>query len=495
MTVPDGGGTLYLAEALTDTTAQEFYFEPSTYFDKKLGTPTGLTNLNGNDYVIETSTDATTVTPRWKCSKTSTIYEQRYRTRMYDELGNVGEWNAWSSWSKIVAAKVASGVMKSGTDVTVPAVDNTEFMQCDVQIEERLTSAKNSSSYSTTGSVTHGASVSGLIRKWIEPTLSVTSAACKQYGLAIGYTSNYAVGGNTIAAVSIKDGTVVLIENYILTEQDYQGEFEITWDKLKQIPGEGHTLEIIFKLDESNGVVSKTVIANVTVTYDSSIGLQFTPVYTLTDRMTIDAKISAYDSIECYIQRQDLEGKDVWTAVDEAVSDNASYRHFEIIQPFGVAPTVMWVVTTTENEQMQWGYSRETLADTYKIDTKYYTWNWVDDDKVPHAYIMKYRANSIVQPMDTISLPGTKFVTTNRDYGVFRFTKSVDRQLDMEGAIVNGETDDYCTKADAEKLIKADHTVFRQPNSKWYQTALKTITFNREQLYETIQIQQEAESR
>ena len=223
--------------------------------------------------------------------------------------------------------------------------------------------------------------------------------------------------------------------------------------------------------------------------------MSFTPTYTLTDRMSVKAKISAYDLIECYIQVKDLEGNDVWSPCEEIESDSASYRYFEIIQPFGSSPTVMWVVQHTTGGNTQWGYKQETLGTGYSVSTLYYTWNWVDDLKVPHAYIMKYRANTIVQPGDTAQLPATKFVTTGREYPVFRYSKSISRQLDIEGAIINGESDTNSTKADAEMLLTANHTVFRQPNGKWYQTALKSVSFSREKLYYGITVQQEAESR
>ena len=101
----------------------------------------------------------------------------------------------------------------------------------------------------------------------------------------------------------------------------------------------------------------------------------------------------------------------------------------------------------------------------------------------------------VVQPTDSITLPATKFTTIAREYPVFRYTKSIDRTLDIEGAILNREADTNATKADADKLATASHTVYRRPNGKWYQTALKAVAFTREMSYYAIQIQQEAETR
>ena len=129
------------------------------------------------------------------------------------------------------------------------------------------------------------------------------------------------------------------------------------------------------------------------------------------------------------------------------------------------------------------------------MSTKSCAWNWVSDDKTPHAYLMKYQAEKLIQPNDSIKLPAHEFITTGRDYPVFRYAKSVTRNLDVDGAIKNGEADANCTKADAEKLATANHTVYRQPDGKWYQSAIQNVTFGREMGYTTIKIQQEAESR
>ena len=489
-TVPENGGNLYLSPILDDTAAQEFYFEASTYVNTKLATPTALTAA-GSTTIINNG-NANSFPLRWNSSSTATVYEQRYRTRRYDTDGTPEDWGEWTDWTMTSASKYSAGVMSSGTNITAPAVDNTDYIQADVQAEVRLTSAKTTSAYNRTGTVTHGPAVSGIIRKWKSPTLTLSSAVCTRDGLQVAYNSDYTLAGNMLRFVSVMDGATELVSNYILTNQDYTGTVLLDWDALAYVPAETETLDFTVQFVESNGIVSTTVSTSLTVSYDSEIGFQFTPTYTLTDRMSIEAALPAYTEIECWLQRKDLEGKDVWVKCDEIAADTG--RAFEICPAFGEAPTVMWVVTNTSGGNTQWGYKVETLT-AFSLSTLSYVWNWVDDEKQPHAYIMKYRSGNIVQPGDTITLPATKFVTTGREYPIFRYTKSVDRVLDIEGAILNREEDPNATKADAELLAKADHTVYRQPNGKWYQTAVKSVSFTREMSHFNIQIQQEAETR
>ena len=492
LTVPEDNGPLYLSMELDDTTPQEFYFDASTYVNTKLATPTKLTASDGSTFIISSTGSANAIYPQWNCSSTAVVYEMRSRTRRYDMDGVAADWGDWTDWNMVSAAKQSAGIMRSATSVSAPAVDNSTYSQADIQIEVRLTSAKNAAGYNKTGTVTHGPSCSGLIQKWKVPTVTISSPTCTRDGLKLSYASDYTVAGNTIRVVSIKNGVKEIVSNYILTNQDYTGNFIVDWDAISEIPAENDTLAIIFQLIEGNGIVSTTISASLTVSYDSEAGFSFTPSYSLTDRMSVKASLSAYDSIECYMRRTDITGAAVWAACDE-IADSTG-RSFEICPAFGSAPTVMWIVSHTSGGNTQWGYKVETLS-TFNLSTLSYVWNWVDDNKVPHAFIMKYRAGGVVQPGDSLTLPANKFTTTGREYPIFRYTKTVDRVLDIGGAILNGESDTNATKADAELMATANHTVYRQPNGKWYQAAIKGVSFTRQMSYYNIQVTQEAETR
>lgn len=491
LTVPEDNGPLYLSMELDDTTPQEFYFDASTYVNTKLATPTKLTASDGSTFIISSTGSANAIYPQWNCSSTAVVYEMRSRTRRYDMDGVAADWGDWTDWTMTSAAKQSAGIMRSATSVSAPAVDNSTYSQADIQIEVRLTSAKTTGAYNKTGAVTHGPSCSGLIQKWKVPTVTIADPTCTRDGLRLSYDSDFTIAGNTIRIVSIMDGAAELVSNYILTNQDYTGDILIDWDAMTAIPAENDTLDITFQLIENNGIVSVTVQDSLSVSYDSEVGFSFTPTYSVSDRMSIEAALPAYDSIQCYMQRTDIAGNEVWVACEEIADDNG--RTFEICPAFGSAPTVMWIVSHTELGNTQWGYKVETLS--IVLNTLSYVWNWVDDDKIPHAFIMKYRAGGVVQPGDSLTLPANKFTTTGREYPIFRYTKTVDRVLDIGGAILNRETDANATKADAELMATANHTVYRQPNGKWYQAAVKGVSFTRNMSYDNIQVTQEAETR
>lgn len=498
LTVPDNGGNLYLSPLLDDTANQEFYFEPTTYYNAKLATPTNLKTTDERNYII--ASGSSSFIPQWQCTKTDIVYERRYRSRQYDMSGTPGEWGSWTAWTNIEAEKQVddkkkyTGIMKATSSVPTPVVDNSSYLQADIQVEVRLTSANNTTSYNKTGSVTHGPAVSGIVSQWKAPTVSFTSAECTRYGLEVEYSIDYTVAGNLIRFVSVMNGTTELLKNYTLRNQDYQGTLLIDWDRLAAIPALGDTLVFTVYVLEGNNIVGGTSTYSLQVTYAADSGFAINPSYSVTDRLTIEASLPVYDSIECYLRQTDLEGNEDWVACEEIANDG-SHRAFEIIPAFGTAPTLMWVVYHTSGGNTQWTCVTVTLGDTYAIKSQAFAWNWIDDALEPHAFILKWRANATMQPGDNITLPANKFITTGRDYPIFRYTKTIERVLDIEGAILDVETGAYSTRAVAETLAKADHCVYRQPDGKWYQVAIKTLSFTRENKYCNVSIGQEAESR
>ena len=519
--VPDNGGELFLSgfptqeeQETVGTANYEFYFEPSTTVGTSLATPKMLTTADGNTYVI--ASGATTFYPQWQSSKSSKIYEMRYRSRRYDAEGNLitevtegsgpsavtrtleEGWDYWTGWSMIQATpqlnskKKYNGTMKSGTTVSSPAVDNTNYTKAETQVEVRLTSASKAADYNT--SKTHGAAVSQLISHYCNPTLSFSAAVYSPDGLALTYATNYTVAGSSITIHSITDGSTVLIKDYTFTGQDYQGELYLNCDELYSIPSNGDSIVINATITEENGVAKTTITSTLTVSYDQSSGLSISPTYELTNRLTVKAEIQNYDFLQLFLEHKQLDGTTLWVPCDNTGTTTRSgvtYSVFEFAPPYGTPPNLMWIAI---NSQAQW---TSTIIEPsgVTVDSKFYSWFWLDEQGVPRATILKYQIDHIMKPSDEITLPAYKFVTTGREYPVFRYAKSVERKLDIDGIILNGESDNYCTVADFERMAVANHCVYRQPDGKWYQVAITGINFSREEGYIKVKIEQEAETR
>ena len=497
LTVPDNGGNLYLSPLLDETDNQEFYFEETTYVNTKLATPKTLRTEAGTTYVLNSG--STSFYPQWTSSSSAVVYEMRYRSRRYDMEGNLAEdWSDWNGWSKITAKaelnskKKFTGTMRSQTAIMTPAgVDNSSYSRAEIQVQARLTSAKNSSGYNHT-SVTHGAAVSQVINQWCNPSLSITAAVYSPDGLALTYATDYTIAGSTILIHSIKDTTkgIILLENYEVTGQDYAGELYFNADELYSIPSANDTIVINATVTEENGIAKTTVQKTLTVSYDASWGLSLNPTYTLTNRLTVQATIASMPTLQLFIERPLLDGGSRWVECDK-LSDDGTTAVFEFAPPYGKAPSLMWVAVAANAT-----WTNEITAPTSAIvNSRFYSWYWIDEQGEPQAAILKCRANEIFQPSDQITPPANMFITTGREYPVFRYSKSVQRQLDIDGAILDNENGQYCTREDFEKMATADHCVFRQPDGKWYQVALTGINFVRQKGWVDVTINQGAETR
>lgn len=496
LTVPDNGGNLYLAALFDDDTSnQEFYFESTTYRDTKLATPKTLQTADGTTYVIHSG--STTFYPQWASSSSNKIYEMRYRSRRYDMDGNRAEdWSDWTGWSMIQAnpqlnkKKKFNGTMRSATAVTTPAgVDNSSYSRAEMQVQVRLTSAKNAAGYNHT-SVTHGAAVSQTINQYCQPSLTISAAIYSPDGLALTYATDYTISGSSIKISKIYDSTtgVTLLENYKFTGQDYTGDLYLNCDELYGTPAAGDSIKITATITEENGVAKRTITTTKTVSYDASWGLTLNPTYTATNRLTVEASIASESTLQLYLERPLLDGGSRWVEC-EKFSDDGVTAKFEIIPPFGAAPNLMWVAVASNAT-----WTSEIVAPSgAKVDSDYVCWYWVNEMGEPRAAILKYA--EVFQPNDDITPPANKFITTGREYPVFRYSKSVERKLDVSGVIVDGEHDTNCTLADFESMATANHCIYRQPDGKWYQVGITGISFDREIGYTTVTIKQEAETR
>ena len=496
LTVPNNGGNLYLAALFDDETAnQEFYFEETTYVNNGLATPKTLRTTDWVTYVIHS--DSTSFYPQWNSSSSNKIYELRYRSRRYDMEGNLAEdWTNWTGWGMIQATpqlnnkKKYTGLMKSNTAVPTPAgVDNSSYSKADIQVQVRLTSAKNAAGYNHTN-VAHGPAVSQTINQWCTPSLSITAAIYSPDGLALTYATDYTIAGSSITISTILDTTsgVTLLENYKFTGQDYAGDLYFNCDELYGTPAAGDSIKVTATIEEENGIVRRTVTQTLTVSYDANWGLTLNPTYTPTNRLTVEAVVTSYPTIQLFLERPLLDGGSRWVEC-EKFSDDGVTAKFEIVPPYGSAPNLMWVAVAAN---ATWT-SEISAPSGVSVESEYLSWYWINEQGEPRAAILKFAER--FKPADDITTPANKFITTGREYPVFRYSKSVERALDVTGVIVDGESDTNCKLADFESMATANHCIYRQPDGKWYQVAIKAISFERNVGFTKVSIKQEAETR
>ena len=488
-------------------------------------TYSGTAKKNDSITVVYCESFKALIFPQWRCSSTATVYEMRYRTRRYDMDGNIitenqleEGWSSWAGWSLITATaqlndkKKYTGIMKSNTGIIPPIVNNINYSRTEIQVQVRLTNAKNIGAYTTNGSA-HGAVVSEIIMQLCTPSLALTASLYSPDGLALTYETNYAVSGTTITINSITDNGIKLIENYttqidpeFLEETSkYVGDLYLNCDELYSLPQANDQIVINAKITEENGVASTVIEQTLTVVFDSSWGLTINPIYGISDRLTCFAAVPEYSTLEFYMEKPQLNGTSLWVPCDKVGKIVVDQEHaesydypvgttlviFEFAPPYGQAPNLMWLAI---DEETNW-ISSIVAPSNLIINSKFYSWYWTDESGNPRAAILKYQAGTIMQPSDDITLGVNKFITTGREYPVFRYSKTIERVLDIEGIILKEETAQYCTYSDFEKLAIANHCIYRQPDGKWYQVAITGVKFQKEEDYITVTSEQDAETR
>ena len=499
LTVPEGGGQPVLAALLDDTARQEFAFEPSTYFNPKLAAPAANTMRTSADVPLVIASGTTTFLPMWTSSSNAVIYEIRHRSRLYDMDGDPGDWTDFTAWEMAVCEarknekKKFTGAICSLTPIATPAgVNNQDYSQAEIQVQARLTSAKTAAAYSRTGKVTHGPTMAGSVNQYCRPSLTLSAAVYSPDGLALTYATDYTIRGGKLRINCIRSASgAVLIEDYDFTELDNSGEVWLNSDELNSLPVQNETLTVTATLFERDPAVSRTVTVQLTCVFDGDSGMQIDPVYALTDRLTVRASITSYATVELYQAVTQLDGRVRWVAADR-ISDDGQTAVFEFAPPYGERPDLLWVCV---DEDGGWNSSVVQLPAACVVRSKLYSWYWIGADGSPCAAFLRYRAGQIMQPADTITLPATKFTTTGREYPVFRYTKSVSRDLSVEGAILDTEEGAWATREDFERMAVSGHAVYRQPNGRWYQVAVKRLNFVKNRRYCTVAVSQEAETR
>ena len=468
-------------------------------------TYTGSPKNNDTITIDYTGAYQSIIWPIWKCSSNAIIYEYRYRYRYYDTDGFIiDDWYPWVGWNRYQATaqlnnkKKYNGTMSGNGPIITPIVNNTEYTKADVQIEVRLTSAKNWGAYNT-NDIQHGAAVSQIITVHCIPTIAFQTGIYSPDGLALTYQTDYKLSGSTVTLHSVKSGTTTLVEEYVAEtsiNDEYYGDLYLTCDEMYSLPRAGEVLTVNATFAEENVAASATVTNTVTVEFDSSWGLDLDPTYEITDRYTVMVGIKKYVTTQLFMEKPQLDGTSLWVECDKIyegldLSGEEEIVIFEYAPPFGASPNLMWVAI---DEDSQWT-NAITNPSGLVINSNFYTWFWIDDYNIPHTAILKYNIDKVMQPDDDITLGANKFITTGREYPVFRYTKSLERSLDIDGIVLKDENDPYCTLADFESMAIANHCVYRRPDGKWFQVAIQGIKFVKEELYTKVTIEQEAETR
>jgi hypothetical protein len=469
------------------TDAQKFDFEPFSMLADNLPVPASVMAGATSGEATGTSISANGITkiyPSWICD--GTAYQCRYRIRTRAVGKAIGDWGGWMSaadgtaandgWGDIGSANVttANTARKYCTSaINITSVDNISVDYEEVQIEvRRFDVAYNG----TSGLYAHGNSATQTIKLVWMPTLTLSDATWTANGLQIGYVSDYKRGGNTITINSIYNGTTKLSGSTVLTQQAYSGTIIIPVSSMLAIPEESTSIKVNTSL--MTDAATATAVTALTVSYDASHGIVIAPSYTENRDYTVTVKVTSHASDSCYV----WTGKAFYPC--DLISSDGTYKYFRVVPPLNIKFQVCIMASDGAN----WGSRIDSIS---SMVCPWYVWSWGDE-----CAVIGYGKEEPPQATYNVTPESEKQTTTGREYPVFGFTKSKEKDLSVSGVYVD-ELLDYSNETQFEKLEDAHHVIYRTPRGKWYTTAVTGVSFNHSYQfggYGDVSIKQEAET-
>lgn len=458
------------------TAAQRFAFLPATYLATGLPTPTvrGLSTSAsawGSDSVAGNGAPA--LYPMWTGTGTSWQVRYRYRTRRVGRAeGSWGPWmsaadgsTAYEGWGAAWVPNVTTGSSwaKHGPALSLPAVDNETYDLVTVQVEVRAVEVDYGG---RTGLMARGESASATVAVYWRPTVGVTGATWTPDGLALTYASDYRRGGNTLVIDSVTSGGVAYADaGGRETSLPYAGTMTLGKDLMRRVPDDGATLHVAGAF--ATDVTSVDVSADVRMSWDANHGISVELSYAATDRLTCEVTVDRHATDECWLVTSGASME----RCDE-VGATATKRTFEVAPPLNEPATVVVVSTGAGGA---WG----TNSDRIEVDGHAYVWNWVDGHGERRCAEVLMRAGGTPPTMDdTRSATVKELETTGREHPVYRVGRSVSRDLNVSGTVVEGDSAAraHATREDVEALAGERHVLFRSWRGDRAHVAVRSVS-------------------
>lgn len=277
------GGSTQLATAVrvwsrNGTPAQAFVLVPAEEHDASLGAPSKVCGSVGGErrslFALAPSSAPVTVFPAWESAGTS--FEVRYRTRSRRGTGSLSSWGEWMSasngstgnsgwgvaWTPDFAG-MGGGSAKTGALGVAGTIGPSGCSRLDVQFEVRR--FEMAGAYAT-----HGPSSTGTATLAWLPTVRVTALGFGADGLTVGYTSDLALPGATVAV------DVPGLGSGSFTGVAASGSVSIPWSDLRRVPDDGESATVDMTYWTADGAAA-TVSATLPVSWSGGSGASLSP--------------------------------------------------------------------------------------------------------------------------------------------------------------------------------------------------------------------------
>ncbi len=382
--------------------------------------------------------------PCWKCSAAwavdgSNHYEYRVRARAL--IGSLSVWTTWPNWSDWTPAPVTISngwvYLTNGIDGSIAS--GVKLREIEIQV--RCAGGTNYKVY-------HGAYVDKIVRLYIEPTITFTSAIWTPEGLMLDWTSNYENGTTYLNIASISDSSGKLFDGLLTLEKDgYSQTAIIPPEALKRWPEDGDELTIEYRAgyDQRKDYEGYPFNRTATVEVETEGGTVSVEPTLIQDGLNLIALVPTLGTERLWVSTEG--GSLVEAYKNNDYTAPAGYTAFDV--PYAFMETNTIYVMAYSSDMTQWGADISTYTSTKRA----YGWNWDGG----HAYLQIFHDQ---QPTHNFTHTATYEVSSlgNRKNESVSYGSSVHTGFTAVGAI-NADTES--TLKDFKALLESGHAIYR----------------------------------
>lgn len=439
----------------TGAASQKFVLYPVTMLSNQFPVPAKVgwsRSYNSNPYWNQGGHEVTNMKVAWQMPATWTPtstrkYERRIKWRYMDAVTSTwGAWSSWEQWAEV--DPYVRDVYCYDKNQIDASFDRTLYKAREFQIELRCCNA-----------TTHGQTVSGTTKVFIDPLPTLVPSGASEDGLLIDVTSDYTPVRYIVNAISL-DGKELLSEPAEVQMLGTQGQLVIPWSNLDEFPADDAVATVTY-MRGTDLYALLVYPATTTMTFDYGEEPATAPTFTDADGRTL--KVEHPDGV-----------LGTWvsngTGVYGGLGDTVAY-------PFGGPFDVLVVL---ENGKVY----RTTM---YRNVEPAHAFNWDGG-----SLILECSEAPLVTSR-SISAEYEAFSLNQRPWKSVHFTETLASEFSVSGLLYEGLTESKV--ADITELMRQHHVTYRAPSGEIADVAVTSASYTTHREYTIVEVNLIQESR
>ena len=434
-------------------------------YDKTLPAISGLqyaSSSGGNAVDVFAVSQAASIYPFFIGSDGS--YQIRYRIRSKklgsSEFGDWGSWksladdstefNGWGSeFSPNAVVTKINGRLYSTKAIRM-APTSTDYYLYEIETSARMWTPKTQSAY-LSDYPGHGPAASATCKIGYRPTLTISSVKFHPKGIAIAFSSDLKIEGNTLVIDSALIGMDPLCKPG--AESDAVSYTGTAYIPFEFIPAAGSTVSLKAHLKTSDGIESSVITYSGSITYDASGTATVSPTITISEIGLANISLTGVgesDSVIAYVQ----------------YNSEAKFEKYEFASGSGSAsvpirydsPYTIWLTYDTGSV---WGIYHQAYSALTNPHLYMFVFN--DEDGNQCAFAIKVNVRDHPRMTTSYSPEYDSYTTMGDQYENVSYSGAIPQTFALDGVLLPILSSVYSTSELAIKALEAGYAYFRAP--------------------------------